>query len=61
VLIGGQGIMGIYLALREHLPNETFLSSDMRHSAGQKFIIEYLGEFETEIENILGCLSGAYR
>jgi hypothetical protein len=27
----------------------------MRHSAGQKFLIEYLGEFETEIENILGC------
>jgi hypothetical protein len=26
----------------------------MRHSAGPIFAIEYLGEFETELENILG-------
>jgi hypothetical protein len=25
------------------------------YSAGQNFKIEYLGEFETEFENILGC------
>ena len=24
-----------------------------------KFVIEYLGEIETELENILACLSGA--
>jgi hypothetical protein len=36
------------------LPNENVWSSAMRHSAGQKFAIEYLGEFEPEIENILG-------
>jgi hypothetical protein len=41
------------------LPNENFWSSAMRQSAGQKFAIEYLGEFETEIENILGCQLGA--
>ena len=26
---------------------------------GDHFVIEYLGENETEIENTLGCLSGA--
>jgi hypothetical protein len=25
------------------------------HSAGSNFTGEYLGEFETEFENILGC------
>jgi hypothetical protein len=35
-------------------PNEKFWSCAMRHSAGQKFAIEYLGEFETEIKKILG-------
>jgi hypothetical protein len=27
--------------------------------AGSNFTGEYLGEFETEFENILGCKSGA--
>jgi hypothetical protein len=30
------------------LPNEKILSSAMSHSAGQKFAIRFLGEFETE-------------
>jgi hypothetical protein len=37
------------------VPNEKFLSSAMSHSAGQKFAIKLLGEFE----NILGYQSGA--
>jgi hypothetical protein len=28
----------------------------MRHSAGSNFTGEYLGEYETEFENILGLL-----
>jgi hypothetical protein len=27
----------------------------MRHSVGSNFKGEYLGEFKTEFENILGC------
>jgi hypothetical protein len=30
-------------------------SGAMRHSTGSNFTGEYLGEFETEFENILGC------
>jgi hypothetical protein len=30
----------------------------MRYSAGPNFTIEYLGEFETELENILGVNLG---
>jgi hypothetical protein len=30
-----------------------------RHSAGPNFTVEYLGEFETEFENILWCQSWA--
>jgi hypothetical protein len=37
------------------LPNQKKIwSSDMLHSAGPKFAVEFLSEFETEIENILG-------
>jgi hypothetical protein len=34
--------------------NAKFCSCAMRHSAGSNFTGEYLGEFETEFENILG-------
>jgi hypothetical protein len=37
------------------LSNENFWSRAMRHSAGSNFTGEYLGEIETEFENILGC------
>jgi hypothetical protein len=37
------------------LSNEKFWSCAMRHSAGANFTGEYLGEFETEFKNILGC------
>jgi hypothetical protein len=30
----------------------------MQHSTGSTFTGEYLGEFETEFNNILGCQSG---
>jgi hypothetical protein len=29
-------------------------SSAVSHGAGSKFAIEYLGKFETEVDNILG-------
>jgi hypothetical protein len=29
----------------------------MRHSAGSNYTGKYLGNFETELENILGCYS----
>jgi hypothetical protein len=35
-----------------------FWSRAMQHSAGYNFIGEYIDEFETELENILGCQSG---
>jgi hypothetical protein len=37
------------------LYNEKFWSRPKRYSAGSNFTGEYLGEFETEFENILGC------
>jgi hypothetical protein len=37
------------------LCNEKFWSRAMRHSAGSNLMGKYLGEFETEFENILGC------
>jgi hypothetical protein len=41
--------------LKTGLSNEKCWSRAMRQSAGSNFTGEYLGEFETEIENILGC------
>jgi hypothetical protein len=40
---------------RGESPFEKFWSSAMERSAGQTFAIDYLGEYESEIENILGC------
>jgi hypothetical protein len=47
----------ISLRIRREI-NEYVLSRAMQHSAVPNFKIEYVGEFETEFENILGVESG---
>jgi hypothetical protein len=46
----------ILLQIRRDI-NENVWSRAMQHSARSNFTGEYLGEFETEFENMLGCQS----